>query len=33
MRVIARGADALERINDDEPGLRMLLQELLDLFH
>ena len=33
MRVIARGVDAPERINDDEPGLRMLLQELLDLFH
>ena len=33
VRVIARGADALERVDDDEPGLRMLLQELLDLFH
>ena len=33
IRVIARGADALERVDDDEPGLRMLLQELLDLFH
>ena len=31
--VIACGADALERVDDDEPGLRMLLQELLDLFH
>ena len=31
--VIARCADALERVDDDEPGLRMLLQELLDLFH
>ena len=30
--VIARGADALERVDDDEPGLRMLLQKLLDLF-
>ena len=25
IRVIARGADALERVDDDEPGLRMLL--------
>ena len=33
IRVIARSADALERVDDDEPGLRMLLQELLDLFH
>ena len=31
--VIACGADALERVDDDEFGLRMLLQELLDLFH
>ena len=31
--VIACGADALERVDDDEPGLRMLLQKLLDLFH
>ena len=33
IRVIARGAGALGRVDDDEPGLRMLLQELLDLFH
>ena len=33
VRVIARGADALERVDDDEPGLRMLLQKLFDLFH
>ena len=33
IRVVARGADALERVDDDEPGLRMLLQKLLDLFH
>ena len=33
IRVIAHGTDALERVDDDEPGLRMLLQELLDLFH
>ena len=33
IRVIARCADALERVDDDEPGLRMLLQKLLDLFH
>ena len=33
IRVIARDADALERVDDDEPGLRMLLQKLLDLFH
>ena len=33
IRVIARGADALERVDDDELGLRMLFQELLDLFH
>ena len=33
IRVIARGADALERVDDDEFGLRMLFQELLDLFH
>ena len=32
IRVIARGADALERVDDDEFGLRMLFQELLDLF-
>ena len=31
--VIAHCADTLERVDDDEPGLRMLLQELLDLFH
>lgn len=31
--VIARCADALERVDDDEPGLWMLFQELLDLFH
>ena len=31
--VIAYGADTLERVDDDEPGLRMLLQKLLDLFH
>ena len=24
---------ALERVDDDEPGLRMLFQKLLDLFH
>lgn len=33
IRVIARGAGALERVDDDEPGGGMLLQELLDLFH
>ena len=33
VRIIACGADALERVDDDEPGLRMLLQKLLDLFH
>ena len=33
IRIVARGADALERVDDDEPGLRMLLQKLLDLFH
>ena len=33
IRVIACCADALERVDDDEPGLRMLLQKLLNLFH
>ena len=33
VRIIARSADALERVDDDEPGLRMLFQKLLDLFH
>ena len=31
--VIACGADTLERVDDDEPGLRMLFQKLLDLLH
>ena len=31
--VIAHGADALQRVDDHEPGGRMLLEELLDLFH
>jgi len=33
VRIIACGADTLERVDDDEPGLWMLLQELFDLFH
>ena len=33
IRVIACCADALERVDDDEFGLRMLLQKLLDLLH
>jgi len=31
--VIAHGADALQRVDDHEPGGRMLLEELLDLLH
>ena len=31
--VIAHCADTLERVDDDEPGLRMLFQKLLDLLH
>ena len=33
IRVIARGADALKRVDNDESGGGMLFQELFNLFH